>query len=71
MVAAARVPAERRLRSICEKPGVELDCETEGWMLDEAAAGRRRWPEEWSAAAENGGGESLVAESWWGEEGCD
>lgn len=28
--AAATVPAERRLRSIWEKPGVELDCEMDG-----------------------------------------
>lgn len=68
---AARVPAERRLRSIWEKPGVEFDCETDGWRLEEAAAGRRRWPEGCSAAVAGGGGESLVAGSWWGEEGCD
>lgn len=67
---AARVPAERRLRSIWEKPAAELDWETDGWRLEEAAAGRRRWPEEWSPAAAVGGGESLVARSW-GEEGCD
>ena len=70
VVEAASVPAERRLRSIWEKPGVELDWETDGWTLGVAAAGRRRWPEAWSAPA-MGGGDSLVAGSWWGGEGCD
>ena len=42
-------------------------------MLEDAAAGRRRWPEAWSGAEGlAGGGESRVeGGSWCVGEGCD
>lgn len=76
MAEAARAPADRLRRSICEKPGVELDWDMDVCRL--GAAARRLWP--WAGSAGDrfeaeGGGESLVSLacglSWGGGEGCD